>query len=227
MTADISDDEAKDLFLVDLMRTADTEIKIALESARLAHRHSGNVGDHVEAAMRSVIERFLPRSLYVGHGEIVDKVATRSHQADVVVANDLQPFRLASDAPGLYLVEGVSAVGEIKSRLTTAELDDCIRKGSRSKTLRFRAHAGSTASANPSDVNRFYYSPPFFVVAVESQVATQTLLDRLSAVDSVESQMASAQPSTRLMRSSLSREALRSTTATAKVLLGWSSTAQT
>lgn len=163
-----------------LMETADAEIKLALKTARLSLNNSGNKGDHVEGAIRSVLERFLPRNLFVGHGEVIDTLATQSFQSDVVIANELQPFRLASDRPGLYLVEGVSAIGEVKSRLTTAELDDCVRKGSRSKMLRLRAHAGAKVSTNPSDLERYYHSPPFFIVAVESEVAVDTLLNRLA-----------------------------------------------
>jgi hypothetical protein len=156
---------ATDSIPLRLMQTADAEIKIALQTARLALQNSGNKGDHVEGAIRSILERFLPRNLYVGHGEVVDTLGVQSSQSDVVIANDLQPFRLASEVPGLYLVEGVSAVGEIKARLTTAELNDSIRKGTRSKSLRFRAHTGATVSSNTSDLERFYFSPPFFLVA--------------------------------------------------------------
>jgi hypothetical protein len=178
---------ATDSIPLRLMQTADAEIKIALQTARLALQNSGNKGDHVEGAIRSILERFLPRNLYVGHGEVVDTLGVQSSQSDVVIANDLQPFRLASEVPGLYLVEGVSAVGEIKARLTTAELNDSIRKGTRSKSLRFRAHTGATVSSNTSDLERFYFSPPFFLVAVESEVAVHTLLDRLASAPAVPS----------------------------------------
>lgn len=96
-----------------------------------------------------------------------------------------QPFRTNPHESGLFLVEGVSAVGEIKSRLTKADLSETLKKAAQFKKLRNHHGAGDTRWTNPSDGLRFYECPPYFLFAFESAVATDTLLSELSAAELV------------------------------------------
>jgi hypothetical protein len=61
---------------------------------------------------------------------------------DVVIANGDQPFTLPQGESGEYVIEGVSAVGEVKSNLTPRQLTNCIEKHAKYKRLRptFGAH---------------------------------------------------------------------------------------
>nr|WP_157527651.1 hypothetical protein [Micromonospora rosaria] len=73
----------------------------------------------------------------------------------------------------------MAAAGEVKSRLTTGELDRAIAAGIRFKGLQNTHSAGDEAFASPVDLQRFYECPPFFVVAMESNVNEGTILERL------------------------------------------------
>ena len=57
---------------------------------------------------------------------VYDSFGDESGQIDIVIANGDQPFTFPWAESGEYAIEGVSAVGEIKSNLTAATLKDCI-----------------------------------------------------------------------------------------------------
>jgi hypothetical protein len=114
---------------------------------------------------------------------------SRSAQADVVVLNEDQPFGLAGRAsatePGVFIVEGVSAIGEIKSVLTKGELEDAIKKGWKAKQLRVSETSHAATHTVGSDILRFGPCPPFFIFAFESQLAETTYMQLLHTVPSI------------------------------------------
>jgi hypothetical protein len=127
----------------------------------------------------------LPQYLRVGTGEVIDQSDARTGQLDIVIANEDQPFHREVHEAGVFLVEGVTAAGEVKSRLTTSELDLAIKGGVKFKALRNRHFTGDMVHANESDLERYYRCPPFFLVAFDSVVAPQTMIDRLNAASAV------------------------------------------
>lgn len=167
---------------------ADRRLRLALDSARARLEHSASKGSLLESELRKILRDHLPRSFDVGQGEVVDSLGSRTGQIDLLITNEHQPFRWGTDEPGVHIIEGISAGGELKAQLGTAELSDALAKGSRFKRLRYRSHVGATVyGRHESDLSRFYDSPPFLVVAVESSIAVQTLLNRLADAPSVPS----------------------------------------
>lgn len=130
----------------------------------------------MEVAVRAFLRDHLPSRLSVGHGQIIDQYDGYSGQLDVIITDEDQPFHYAPDKHGLYVVEGVAAVCEVKSLLTTGSLADAIRTCTRSKSLHYSHSEGDTINTAPANKDRYYVSPPTFVVALESNVATGTLL---------------------------------------------------
>jgi hypothetical protein len=155
------------------------QLLAALARARADLTHAGSKGAVVEDAVRVFLSDHLPRRLAVGQGQVVDLYGRETGQLDIIITNEDQPFTYPTSQPGLYLVEGVSATGEVKSHLTTFELDKAIRGGAMVKALRYTYLEGDVIQATPSDQKRFYVSPPHFLLAFESSVATDTLLQRL------------------------------------------------
>lgn len=169
-----------------MFESIEQQMALVLPHARGTYVHHGLFGDSVEESFRAALGTHLPRYLVVGIGEVIDLRGTRSSQTDVIVANDEQPFRYEQDKAGIYLLEGVSAAGEVKSKLTTAELDDCLAKGTQFKKLRSDNRTVSMIhGATNSDIRRFHRCPPHFVFAFESNVAPQTLINRLAAAPEV------------------------------------------
>jgi hypothetical protein len=81
-------------------------------------------------------------------------------------------------------VEGVVAAAEVKSLLTTTELDDAMVKADSFKTLgKWSSDGDMTFGPKNPDEDRFYLHPPFFTIALDCNVLSQTIVDRLSAAD--------------------------------------------
>lgn len=167
---------------------ADEQVLVsALARARASLDHRGNRGGEVELAVRTFLRGHLPRKFDVGTGEVIDHFGHRSSQLDVIVLNDDQPFTYGLEQNGMYLAEGVSAVGEVKSILDGSQLEDILAKGAIIRQLRPEPLAGDMVQSNPSDLARFYSSYPYFALALESRLSGQTILERLVASDLVPS----------------------------------------
>ena len=115
---------------------------------------------------------------------MIDLSDSRSGQVDVIIANEDQPFRTSIHEGGLFFLEGVGAAGEVKSALTTSELQVTLDAATLFKRLR-RQDRGILFMANTSDQVRFFDCPPYFLFAFEGLVASKTLLERLAAAEPV------------------------------------------
>jgi hypothetical protein len=101
-----------------------------------------------------------------------------------------QPYgcRSPEDRSGTHVVDGVSAAGEVKSTLTTGELDDCIMKGSQFKRLRMISQRGRPCdhpkALGPHQANRF--STNIFRDCLANKIAPHTLGKRLQNAGDIE-----------------------------------------
>lgn len=130
--------------------------------------------------MRDFLREYLPRRYGVGHGEIIDSKDGRSAQTDIVIVTDEHPFTFTADQPGLFFVEGVFALGEVKSVLTSQELERTIANALKFRELKCDP-PGMTIllSMNESDHKRFVGNPPYFLFAFDTQMAKETVRQRL------------------------------------------------
>jgi len=166
--------------LLRIFRTFEQQLLRDLEEASAAAACSG-VGDNAfREAARHFLAAHLPGHLSVGTGEIVDQDDSRSGRLEIVVSGADQPFRCGIDDPGIFLVEGVVAAAEVRSILTVEGLVEAIRVGARYKRLRNRYSVGDEALSGPSDVARFYESPPFFVLASGTSIRVPELIEQLA-----------------------------------------------
>ncbi len=169
----------------------------ALAEVRETFKHSGNKGTSNENAFGDFVRQYLPRRLEVGNGEVIDSYGNRSGQADIIIVNEDHPFTFTPNKPGLFFIEGVLSVGEIKTVLTTQELKNTLNNSLLYKRLKTTHGKGSMVNANPSDLKRYYEHPPFFLFCYESQLSLETIkknidtfvaensLDKLQVMDAV------------------------------------------
>jgi hypothetical protein len=161
------------------------ELSTALERARAESQHPGIKGTKVEVATRKVLRSHLPPNLSIGEGIVYDSFGDESGQMDIIIANGDQPFTFPWGESGEYAIEGVSAVGEIKSNLTPTTFKDCIEKATKYKRLR-QTIGEHDRITNLSNYTRETSAlPPFFVVAFESRMRMRTLLTKLDAAPPV------------------------------------------
>ena len=67
--------------------------------------------------MRKELSGFLPSSFSVGHGFIYDAYGDGTKQTDLIITNPDNPITYPEDQAGTYVIDGVSAAGEMKAGL--------------------------------------------------------------------------------------------------------------
>ena len=168
-------------WLREKVAAAERRMQSQLDEARATFEQSGDKGASAEEAFRGLLRTYLPRSMGVGQGEVVDTHGNRSAQTDVVIATDDHPFTYTETQPGLFFIEGVVGAGEVKSILTSDGLEEAITKAKMFKQLRMAHMKGTMIHTNPSDLARFYECPPYFLFAYKSQLTLESVLARLAA----------------------------------------------
>lgn len=97
------------------------------------------IGEAIETPVRRRLEQVLPRGIAVGSGCVIDSYGNCSRQQDVVLyERDICPVFSINNTPQstYYPCEGVMAVIEVKSSLSSAELKDSFEKIASVKRLR-------------------------------------------------------------------------------------------
>lgn len=91
--------------------------------------HQGIAGEIREVAARDCVEPFLTQSYQCGSGKLIDSAQELSDQIDLVVYHrKVAPPILVSRDLGLYPVECVRYVFEVKATLTATEVKDANKK---------------------------------------------------------------------------------------------------
>lgn len=165
----------------DLLVPVEQRLRAKLDEARAETDHAPTIGAKLEAAVRKELRGFVPPGFGVGHGFVYDAYGDGTKQTDLIITNADNPLTYPNDDPGTYVVDGVSAAGEVKAVLTTGELKDCIAKGSQYKKLRmsFNESDRFTVPAHRDYMMQMGCTPAFIVIAFENKVALATLLERL------------------------------------------------
>jgi len=167
--------------LEDKFAAVQAQMTSKLEELRKTFDQASDKGLSVEVVLRRFLREYLPRRFEVGTGEIVDAAGHRSAQTDIVIVNEDHPLTFSDDTPGLFFIEGVSAVGEAKSILTSGELEKTIENSYLFKQLVSDPGKGSMICSNPSDIERFYKCPPYFLLAFESQLKLTTVFEKVGS----------------------------------------------
>lgn len=108
----------------------------AFEVSASISNHSDILGDARESFIRDVLSKFLPATVHVGTGQIVDAGGNTSKQIDVVIYRKDFPILRSFGNADVYLVEGVLATIEVKSTLDKAKLVEALDNGRSVKDLR-------------------------------------------------------------------------------------------
>jgi hypothetical protein len=159
----------------------EARLRAQLEGVRSQLRHPGNKGSRAEGAFRQALSEYLPKAFSFGHGEIIDTHGGRSAQTDLVIATDFHPNWFNESDPSLFLIEGVAAVGEIKTVITSQNLAETLKNVSTFRALQPDWGGHTEVVANESDAKRFYRSPPYILFAYESQVSLEGICTTVEA----------------------------------------------
>ncbi|MGB1288016.1 MAG: DUF6602 domain-containing protein [Aggregatilineales bacterium] len=164
------------------------QMQAQLEDIRETHKHSGVKGDSVEDIVREFLRKYLPRRMDVGHGEIIDSSERISGQTDVVITTQEHPFTYTPDKAGLFFVEGVAAVGEVKTTLNSSHLDSALSNAKKFKRLKPHTLGGLIGYKYGSNHEQVYnYVPPFFIFAFESSLSFEKISQTINEFQKINS----------------------------------------
>jgi hypothetical protein len=171
-----------------ILGTVEIELQTALAKARLESDHATTIGDGAEEPVRSILRSYLPSGYGVGKGHVYDAYGDGSRQTDVVVTNPDHPLSFPEGKSGTYVVDGVAAAGEVKSRLDVGALDDCIKKGTAFKQLRMTVNESDhvMTAKEQGYMKQIGMVPPYFVISFENKIASDTMGNRLQNAGLVE-----------------------------------------
>ncbi|GGC97840.1 DUF6602 domain-containing protein [Pontibacillus salipaludis] len=165
--------------MLDKLSVLQRGMELKLEEIQLSHKHKGNRGDNSEEVVRDFLREFLPLYNRIGHGEIVDTIGNVSNESDIVILNEYHPYLNDLANPSLFFIEGVAAVGEVKSNLSSKDLSDTLDKCTRFKQMHIDMQGHAFVVANDSDIKRFVMKRPFFLFIFASQLKLDTILEKI------------------------------------------------
>lgn len=113
--------------------------------------------------------------------EIIDSFGSHTDEIDVCVSNSYQPFSSQYGQP--LIAEGVDFVVQVKKTISTQEVDRIIKNCSRLKNL-IRKPNDKDKVVNiggQDDIKHLVSRIPYIVIAIESQLTLETLVEKLNA----------------------------------------------
>jgi hypothetical protein len=105
--------------------------RLGIEAQEMAGllNHNGERGRANESSFGTLFSRMLPPSVRVSTGEIIDSLGESSAQIDtLVLSNTIHPVLFAQTEEMLFPVETVLLCIEVKTTLTSEEVEDIAKK---------------------------------------------------------------------------------------------------
>lgn len=143
--------------------------------------HRGEKGTIREALAAGIVRPWLGPSVKIGTGFVIQQHGGQSLQCDnVLYWPDVQPPTAlgGEEGPCLFPVEGVASVVEVKSKLTTSELQGALANV-RSSCRALRLASGASMELTGYQMPHPTIPPFSCILAFESEVASNTLIDTL------------------------------------------------
>ena len=162
------------------LQAVQKRLEASLEEIRAVHTHRGNRGSVAESVVREFLREYLPPDYRVGEGEVIDSNEHVSTQLDIIITNPNQPFINDLKKPGLFLIEGVAAVGEVKTNLSSQDIDTLVESCKTFKKLKIIHQRGTQIVSNTSDIARFVAHRAYYIFAYESQLKIETIHSKLN-----------------------------------------------
>lgn len=117
------------------------QMRADVERARAAMDHAGLKGSEFEKTFRNFLRQYLPASLDISTGQVVDSRGGVSKQLDVIIADTAKtPILYQTDETRVVPIECVYAVIEVKANLTLAEIESIYQNMQSIKQLKKAAY---------------------------------------------------------------------------------------
>jgi len=148
-------------------------MKLDFEEARDALSHPGQKGGANENIVRTFLRKYLPASIGISEGVLVDRYGNLSRQLDVILFDDRKtPVFFVSGDTRVIPIECAYAVVEVKARLDIAEFEKCVENMNSVRSLQdecysfIRGPISETKNMYGSEWG--YWPTNYFVFAFDS-----------------------------------------------------------
>ncbi len=111
-------------------------VKAETTLIRTTFNNNTNKGNGFEVVIRNLIRTYIPLTYNVTQGEIIDTFEKQSGQIDLLITQDFHLRGHFDGRPNLVFYDLLTALGEMKTSLTTAELGTIIQNSN----LRFKVY---------------------------------------------------------------------------------------
>lgn len=149
-------------------------LRAEIKRATGGYDHGGLTGISGERIAKGLIRRYLPSQYGFAKGEIMDSEGETSREVDIAVCNPSHPMTYRQDGHGLFFIETVDAVIEIKT--TIQDINSLMEK---CKSVRNRVVSYRQEDSISIDMlDRIEYTP-YAVFAYDSDLSIDTIRERL------------------------------------------------
>jgi len=157
-----------------------------LEEIRAALSHRGLKGCANEAILSEWLEQYLPRSVSICTGEVIDSHGLRSKQADVIAFDTFTaPRYFTSGDTNVLPVEAVYSVFEVKAYLNKQEIETAFENMLAVKSLQKTAYFPTCITTTKSLYGKMsnHWPVNFFVFAFDSD-GLDTIREHVESLNS-------------------------------------------
>lgn len=138
--------------------------------------HTKLKGATAERVARDFLRSYFPPEYGFGNGQIIDSGGKISNEIDIAICNPSHPFTYIREGRGIFFIETVDAVVEVKSTITNVE--DLISHCKSVRRLEAKSDYGGTyQSARSFDrIDR----TPYVVFAFGSDLTSKRIIEQLN-----------------------------------------------
>ena len=168
--------------VANLFKQASLKMRAEFEEIKRNMPHAGTRGGEAEEILRVFLDDHLPGRFAATNGFIVDVKNNRSHQADILVYDEITSPVYRANSGLILPSDNVAALIEVKSVLDKGQLEDAVNKIAAARRLE-RSPVGSTdepVHMHPLVTNALLG----IVFAYESRTSLETLAENLADFNS-------------------------------------------
>lgn len=131
--------------ILEIFKNISNSMKAELEKTRSAIPHAGEKGQINEEIFRDFLSKYLPKSLDISTGFVIDTNGGISRQLDIIISDVAKTPIFFENGEGnkrirVVPVECVYAIIEVKTKLTKQEIDNCLVNMESVKKLEKKAY---------------------------------------------------------------------------------------
>jgi len=170
-----------------VMSSVAKQMRASFEGLTAVINHKGSKGTAREDMLRQFLSDYLPATLEIGTGEVVDLRGNRSNQSDLIIFDKAHcPKLVQGGGIRIYPAEGVRAGVEVKSKLDSSSLRDAVANIRQAKQLHKSAYypLGNIVNSWTMYGKTFEYFPTMGYIFAYESIGLETLGKKLDALNS-------------------------------------------